>query len=106
MTAFSAKRFLQEYIKLTKHKEHDPPDINVYLPAHGAGLDLEAAGVTRDVTIPALHDGRQRQPGAHRALQVGLEILRQQRDPTRGHEADTQAGLVTPGGHTDQARGQ
>ena len=53
------------------------PDIDVHIPTHGAGLDLEAAGIAGDVTIPALHDGGQRDAGTHRTLQTVLDVIRQ-----------------------------
>ena len=53
------------------------PDVNVYLPAHGTGLYLQSTGVAGDVTIPALHDRGQGDPGTDRALKILLEILRE-----------------------------
>ena len=46
------------------------PDVDVHLSAHGAGLDLEPAGVAGDVTVPALHDGREGDAGTDGTLQV------------------------------------
>lgn len=51
-------------------------DVNIYFSAHGAGLDLEPAGVAGDVPVPALHDGGQGDPRADRTLQVLLQIIR------------------------------
>ena len=44
---------------------YNAPDVDVDLPAHGAGLDLEPAGVAGHVTVTALHDRRQRDTGTH-----------------------------------------
>lgn len=41
------------------------PDVDVDLPAHGAGLDLEPAGVAGHVAVAALHDRGQRDAGTH-----------------------------------------
>ena len=42
-----------------------PPDVDVNLSAHGAGLDLQPTGVAGDVTVSALHDGGKRDSRTH-----------------------------------------
>ena len=57
---------------LAEHKA--VPDVDIDLPAHGAGLNLEPAGVAGDVTVPALHDRRERDPRTDGTLEA-LEII-------------------------------